>query len=171
MKNKFFALGLVVLGLIGNTQKMNAQTTYPKFGLGFQASFPAAGLSAKADLSEQHTAQVVVGVFGPFQSYYGRYAYNFSEKISDIGINYKPYVFGQIGYYEIDFGKTYGRSNILPKSTSIGYGAGAGFEWYFEPFSENLKFNAEIGYSKVNLQNYDFNSIMFGAGVHYYFNL
>ena len=34
-----------------------------------------------------------------------------------------------------------------------------------------LKFNTEIGYSKVNLQNYNFNSIMFGAGIHYYFNL
>jgi hypothetical protein len=29
-------------------------------------------------LTEQHSAQAVIGIFGPFSSYYGRYIYNFS---------------------------------------------------------------------------------------------
>ena len=161
-------VGLFIL--ITSFNLVSAQE-YPKFGFGIQANFPAGGLSAKAELTEQHTAQAVVGVFGPFSSYFGRYSYNFPEKQSAIQVAYKPYLYGQAGYYVYDLENYFGFETGLEKETSFGFGVGAGLEWNYVPFSENLKFNIEVGYSKVDFEYYEFKSIAFGAGIHYYFNL
>jgi hypothetical protein len=171
MKNKIFTFGICAIVIALSSTKTIAQESYPKFGLGIQANFPAGGLSAKADLTEQHTAQAVVGIFGPFSSYFGRYSYNFLEKETNIEINYKPYVYGQAGYYVYDLENYYGIDLGLDKEKSFGFGVGAGLEWCYAPFSKDLKFNMEIGYSKVDFDYYKFKSISFGAGIHYYFNL
>jgi hypothetical protein len=169
MKNKIFKTVSMLLFLM-TASMSNAQETYPRFGLGIQMSFPAGGLSAKAEITEQHTAQAVVGIFGPFSSYFGRYAYNFPEKESEVNISYKPYLFGQAGYYVFDINGFEG-INGIEKETSFGFGLGAGLEWCYQPFSKDLKFNFEVGYNKVDFDFYNFKSISFGAGIHYYFNL
>jgi opacity protein-like surface antigen len=146
--------------------------SYPRLGVGFQANFPAGGLSVKADLTEQHSAQAVIGLFGPFSSYYGRYIYNFSES----GENFllKPYVYAQAGIWKYDI-ESYGLdltgTGLEDSESSFGYGIGAGLEFTYPQLSDKLKYSVEIGYSNVDLLNYDFNSIAFGVGLHYYFNL
>lgn len=168
MKKTIFKVVALLLLL---TTVSHAQETYPRFGIGLQANFPAGGLSAKAELTETHTAQAVVGIFGPFSSYFGRYAYNFPEKESEVKINYKPYLYGQAGYYVYDFENYLGMDLGVSKETSFGFGFGAGIEWCYVPFTKDLKFNIEIGYNNVNFDYYKFKSIWFGAGIHYYFNL
>jgi hypothetical protein len=146
-----------------------SQENYPRLGVGLQANFPAFGLSAKADLTETHSAQAILGVFGAVSSYYGRYLYNFQEKETQINVTFKPYLYGQAGYYVYDLGKTYNLD--IDKETAFGFGLGGGMEWYYKPFTKDLKFNFELGYSKVDFTYYDFKSISIGGGIHYYFDL
>lgn len=146
-----------------------SQEKYPRLGVGMQANFPVFGISAKADLTEKHSAQAVLGVLGSVSSYYARYIYNFKEKETEIQITLKPYLYGQAGYFVYDLGKTYNLD--IDKESVFGFGFGGGLEWYYKPLTKNLKFNIELGYSKVDFDYYDFKSISFGGGIHYYFNL
>ncbi len=144
------------------------ESNYPRFGAGFQSSFPSGGLSVKADLTEKHSAQAVIGLFGPFSSYYGRYLYNFTEKGNDF--RYKPYAYGQAGLFSYDYQRFDTNFNSIDDTESVfGFGVGAGLEWYYAPFTEKLKINIELGYGNVNFDFYDFNAFSFGGGIHYFF--
>lgn len=136
---------------------------YPSIGIGMQFSLPAGGVSLKADITKHHTLQAVVGLFGPYSSYYGRYLFNFKENGNDF--KYKPYLYGQAGVFEYDFESFYDLSESV-----FGFGFGGGFEWYYAPFTDRIRFNTEIGYGKVDLEYYDFKSFSFGGGIHYYFD-
>lgn len=129
-----------------------SQETYPRIGVGMQANFPIGGVSVKADITENHTAQAVVGIFGPLSCYYGRYLYNFTEKETDINVTFKPYVYAQAGYYVYDLANYYNVDLDIEKENNFGYGFGGGIEWYYEPFTSDLKFNFELGYSKVDFE-------------------
>jgi hypothetical protein len=144
---------------------------YLRFGIGGQASFPAFGLSAKADITEQHSAQLVVGVAGPFSAYYGRYLYNFPESGNDLLLN--PYLYGQAGLYTYKgLGVNYNNFSLYETTEKVfGWGVGGGLQFCFPNLTDRIKFNAELGYGKVGFDYYDFKSITFGAGIHYYFNL
>lgn len=158
MKNYF--LSILFILLINNSFAQDLD--YPRLGIGFQGSFPAWGLSAKADFDETNSAQAIIGVAGPFSSYYGRYLYNFNESGDTFVI--KPYVFAQAGMYSYNF------MNINTQNV-FGYGAGGGIEHHLPALSDKLRLNLEVGYSKVDFNYYNFKSIMFGAGIHYHFNL
>lgn len=161
MKNYF--LSILFILLINNSFAQDLD--YPRLGVGFQGSFPAWGLSAKADFDETNSAQAIIGVAGPFSSYYGRYLYNFTESGDNLVI--KPYVFAQAGMYSYDYNYLFSAKT----ENVFGYGAGSGIEYHFPGLSDKLRFNMEVGYSKVDFKYYNFKSIMFGAGIHYHFNL
>jgi hypothetical protein len=86
---------LLIVFVLNSCILLAQDLSYPRLGVGVQGNFPAGGLSVKADLTEQHSAQAVIGVFGSFSSYYGRYSFNFNETGKDFRI--KPYVYGQAG--------------------------------------------------------------------------
>lgn len=167
LKKCIFIASIVFFSFNSTAQNLD----YPRIGVGLQANFPAGGLSIKGDLTEQHSAQVVIGIFGPFSSYYGRYLYNFKENGENLLL--KPYVYGQLGYWKYDLESYYGitGTGFEESSSSIGYGIGGGLEFTYPSLSDKLKYSVELGYSKVDLQYYDFKSITFGVGIHYYFNL
>jgi hypothetical protein len=100
---------LLVVFVFSSSFLLAQDLSYPRLGVGFQANFPAGGLSVKADLTEQHSAQAVIGFFGPFSSYYGRYIYNFSESGENLLL--KPYVYAQAGIWKYDI-ESYGLSFI-----------------------------------------------------------
>ena len=164
-------LSLTLTLLAGFTFTTQAQKLgHPRIGVGLQTIFPFGGLSVKADLTEQHSAQAVIGVFGPISSYYGRYAYNFKEDGKDFKI--KPYLFAQAGVFAVDYTTFDANFQLVEaKEKSPGFGAGAGLEWHYKPFSEKLRFNVEVGYWKVDLSYYELKAIMYGGGIHYYFEL
>jgi hypothetical protein len=166
MKKNLFSVFVVALML--SSSAVLAQVEAPRLGIGMQASFPTFGISAKYDFTETHSAQAVVGVIGPFSNYFGRYSYHFPEKKSQWNMNYRPYLYGQAGIYSYDFGfEIDGKS----KENIFGWGLGAGIETSVASWNENLRFSMEVGYGKVDFEYYNFRAIMFGTGIHYYFNL
>lgn len=168
MKNNAFILMVFIL-VVGNLTSSYAQETFPNYQVGIQTSFPIGGLSAKANITETHSAQAVVGIFGPVSSYFGRYLYNFDNNESNWGLSYRPYLYGQAGYYVYDLGSTF---NVdIDKETNFGFGFGGGIEWHMKEYFNNLKFNLEVGYNKVDFEYYKFKTIAIGVGMHYQFNL
>jgi hypothetical protein len=154
---KKLLLSLIVVACVFST---NAQSlSAPKMGIGFQYGFMSFGVSARMDFTENHSAQAIVGLLGPLKSYSGKYMYCFNES----GYNFviKPYLFAQAGMIK------YSMFNI--NETIFAYGGGAGIEWHIPFITEHLRVNWELGYGKADLSNYNFNSIIFGAGLHYYF--
>jgi opacity protein-like surface antigen len=159
---------LLVAFVFSSSFLLAQDLSYPRLGIGFQTNFPVGGLSVKADLTEQHSAQAVIGVFGPFSSYYGRYIYNFTENGENLLL--KPYIYAQAGLWKYDI-ESYGLDFLEDSESSFGYGVGGGLEITYPQLSDKLKCSIEIGYSKVDFLNYNFNSISFGVGLHYYFNI
>lgn len=168
MKKNAVILSVTILSMLFS-QKIEAQETYPNYQVGMQTSFPIGCLSAKVNVTETHSAQAVVGIFGPVSSYFGRYLYNFESVDTEWSIAYKPYMYGQAGYYIYDLGGTFNLD--IDKETNFGFGFGGGLEWYFKEHFKNLKFNFELGYNKVDFDYYKFKSISVGVGLHYQFNL
>lgn len=162
---------LLLITFVLSANFLTAQDlSYPRLGVGFQANFPSFGLSVKADLTETHSVQAIIGISGPFSNYNGRYLYNFTEKGDDF--KFRPYLYGQAGIYTYDNASFDNNLNLIEETeSSFGFGFGAGIEWHYEPFTDKIRFIAEIGYGNANLEFYDFSAISFGAGIHYYFNL
>lgn len=166
IKNTFLFVAL----FLSVNSLLSQELDYPRLGVGIQTNFPAGGLSVKADLTERHSAQAVIGLFGPFSSYYGRYLYNFNENGEEF--KYKPYLVGQAGFYSYDY-QTFNSSYqvVEDTETSFGYGIGAGLESYYLPFTNKIRLNIELGYGIVSFDSYNFNSLFFGGGIHYYFDI
>ncbi|RIW13373.1 hypothetical protein D0X99_16495 [Algoriphagus lacus] len=142
---------------------------HPRFGVGFQSSFPSFGLSGKYDFTEKHSAQAVLGFSGPFTSIYGRYLYNFQEK-GDSFV-YKPYLLGQLGTYSYKYTTFDDQGN--PRSereNHIGFGVGAGIEFHVPEITDAVRLNIELGFNQVGFEFYDYSGFLIGIGGHYYFN-
>jgi len=129
------------------------------------------GVSAKYNLTENHSIQAIVGSasfgfgFANSSSFSatGRYLYNF--ELGDLSFaRWKPYLYGQAGYWTF-------RSGIL-NLDAVAIGGGGGVEWSFSNFIDGLSFSSELGFTSVSFDGLSsvggFNG---GFGIHYYFNL
>ncbi|PCJ91956.1 MAG: hypothetical protein COA50_16030 [Flavobacteriaceae bacterium] len=138
-------------------------------GAGLQGTSLNYGISAKYNLTEIHTAQLVIGGanygFGTSAlTLTGRYLYNFYESG-----NVRPYAGGQLGYWSVKFDLgQFGKD----KYTALAYGVFGGVEYAFNGLDQ-LGFSAEIGYGGGSFGSGlpSFTGITVGAGIHYYFNL
>jgi len=141
-------------------------------GVGLAYTYPAYGISAKYNITETHAAQLIVGGasygFGTSSlALSGRYVYNFNEGGSTF--IYRPYTYGQLGYYNVRF-DFFGVSDSF---STISFGIGGGVEFTLEDFIDGLYFNTELGYVGGSLDNNigSFAGISWGGGIHYRFNL
>tara|TARA_Y100001954_G_C15584166_1_gene489880 strand:- start:97 stop:576 length:480 start_codon:yes stop_codon:yes gene_type:complete len=137
-------------------------------GVGFQATLPSFGISVKYDVTDQHTIQAIYGAFGIVSNISGRYMYNFDEnnESSFLG-TVKPFLYGQIGVWSYDY-SSFGID--VETESSIGFGIGGGLEFNWLSFiSNNLKSTLELGFSRVDIQSYNFKATTFGGGIHYHF--
>lgn len=145
------------------------------FGVGFQASWPAWGLSGIYDVNDRLTAQAVVGLFGALSNLSARGLYRFSQEDA-----YDLYGFGTVGLWRarttvpvLD-----GFSVRAERRTEnvLGFGAGGGIElnWQrlisredgsFPPLFSTL----ELGLVLANFDYYNFSGFMIGGGIHYRF--
>ncbi len=166
---KSTSLLLFIACFVLNSFFISAQEVYPNYQVGIQSTFPIGGLSAKVNLTETHGAQAVVTLYGPVSSVFGRYLYHFEQTESDWGVAYRPYVFGQMGYYRVKLDSYFDDS--ADSETTFGYGVGGGIEWGFTRSFKNIKMNLELGYNKVDLNSYTYKGMAFGVGMHYQFNL
>jgi len=148
-----------------------------RFGVGFQSSYPAWGISGMMDVADNLSVQGILGMVGDLKTYAGRGIYRFRKEPY-----WNTYGYGMIGAwsypgYEIEYEYIYGISYPTMKKiteTVMGFGAGVGIEYDWRALSPNLPpiwFNLEIGLGNVKFKkiDYDFSAFMAGAGAHYRF--
>jgi len=161
-----FSLILLVLLL---SVSANAQESVKgkKYGLGWQSTFPVIGLSGKYVVNEKVSGQLILGFFGDLSTYGAKVNYKFNEKE-----NYSLYGFGLLGLFAYSSPVLQDDWTFKDETeTAIGFGAGAGLEYFFPEFLPEVGWNLEIGFGSIQFDevDYDFTSIMIGAGAHYYF--
>lgn len=133
-----------------------------KFGVGFQSSFPAYGISGSMDVNENITAQAIIGFFGSLKTYAGRGLYRFKKEQ-----HWEMYGYGMIGAWNYGF--------LGVSETVLGFGAGAGLEYDWRAFNPDLPplfWNIELGIGFVDFSdevNYNFSTLLIGIGVYYRF--
>lgn len=109
----------LVLGLTATAAPTSAQEDGSPFGLGFQSSWPAWGVSGIYDVSEKITAQAVLGAFGTISTFSGRSLYHFQRQPA-----YSLFGFGALGLMRHSFRVLGERES----ESTIGIGGGAGVE-------------------------------------------
>lgn len=159
------AIALTILAAV--PQVAAAQDEGSKFGIGFQSSFPAYGISGLYDVSEQITAQAVLGLFGSLTTISGRGLYHFN-----IQPKYNLFGFGTVGFWR------YNHPFGIDDESTIGLGGGAGIELDWEAIVTNdgqngtfppLYSTFDIGLTYAGFDVYDFSAFMLGVGLHYRF--
>jgi hypothetical protein len=132
-----------------------------KFGVGFQGTWPAYGLSGMMDVTEDISAQAIIGFFGSLNTFAARGLYKFQKEDY-----WNLYGFGMVGVWSYSVGSL---SETVP-----GFGLGGGISYDWRAFDENLPpifWNLELGLGFVNFDevDYSFSTVLFGAGLHYRF--
>ncbi|CAN0570448.1 unnamed protein product [Ectocarpus sp. 12 AP-2014] len=172
MKKIIIVLFVAIFGL----GSVNAQMSEAgKIGVGVAWTSLNYGVSAKYNFTETHTGQLIVGsanfgfglAGGSSFALTGRYAYNFTEGDVDFA-TYKPYLYGQAGYWTYSYNLPQGTDGFTSKSIVIG--AGGGIEGSFKNFVDGLAFSVELGYTNVAFDGLSsIGGFNFGGGIHYYF--
>ena len=143
-----------------------AQIERFRYGVGFQGSFPASGLSGMMNVTDEIAIQAIVGLFGNLRTFAGRGLYKFQEdQFWDL------YGYGMAGAWSY---RGFTINNNRQTETVLGLGAGVGFQYDWRAFNPDfppIAWNIELGLGFVDFKevNYNFSTIMFGAGVHYRF--
>jgi hypothetical protein len=146
-----------------------AQENDNRFGIGFQSSWPAYGLSGVYDLNERLTAQAVLGAFGSLTTVSGRGLYHFQRQPS-----HTLYGFGTVGVWRHSW--SLAGSSSSETSPGVGGGAGVEFDWRsilgnsgngseFPPIFSSI----DIGFVAASFDHYNFSGLVIGAGLHYRF--
>jgi hypothetical protein len=139
-----------------------------RFGIGFQRSWPAYGISGLYDVNDRITAQAVVGAFGTLSTLSGRVLYNFQKEEK-----HALYGYGTSGVWRHSF-RSVGFSD---SETSFGAGGGAGVELNWRNIVDDspdstfprLFSSLDIGFVTARFDWYDFSGITIGGGIHYRF--
>lgn len=153
------------LSMVEQQQVAEVTTVAPqnlRYGVGFQGTFPAWGISGTIGITDDITGQLILGPFGFLQTYAGRGLYQFREEPY-----WEMYGFGMLGVWTYNYG--FNRRNT---ETSLGIGAGAGIQYDWRVLDDQLPpifWNLELGLGFVNFDNYNFGNILIGTGVHYRF--
>ncbi|GAB4370747.1 MAG: hypothetical protein Kow0042_13140 [Calditrichia bacterium] len=179
MLNRFFGLLLVVFlvlsvaGVVFAQEKPGAEIKADKetkYGVGFQATFPAYGISGMMDINEMISAQGIVGFFGNLNTYAVRGLYRFQQKNF-----WDLYGYGMVGAWSYTGLKVSNGSKLEETTeTVLGFGAGVGIEYDWRGWNSELPplfWNLELGLGFANFDavDYNFSTLLFGAGVHYRF--
>jgi hypothetical protein len=138
------------------------------YGIGFQSSWPAWGVSGIYDVNDRFTAQAVLGAFGTLTTLTGRGLYHFQRDPA-----YSLFGFGTLGIWRHSF--RVARVNETETSVGIGGGAGVELNWQrilsrddgstFPPFYSNI----DIGLTFATFDAYAWSALTIGVGFHYRF--
>jgi hypothetical protein len=142
-----------------------AQERSSPFGIGFQSSWPAYGLSGLYDVNDKITAQLVVGALGSWTTVTGRGLYHFSQQEK-----YNIYGFGSAGMYRYSF-RALGASE---SESSLIVGGGAGMEFPLRKLFNDedfppLYWSFDLGFSAGSFEHYNWSGFIWGGGIHYRF--
>ncbi len=137
-----------------------------RYGVGFQGTFPASGISGMMRITDDIQIQAIAGIFSGIRTFSGRGLYTFQEdRYWDL------YGYGMIGAWSY---RGWTTSLNRRTETVLGLGAGAGFQYDWRAFVPDfppIAWNFELGliYADFSEVNYSLSTIMIGAGVHYRF--
>lgn len=161
-----FAVGLLLLPSMATAQDQDTEEASDddeiaetRFGIGFQTSIPAWGISGMMNFSPQVSGQAMIGLAGTVQNLTGRVIYRFTRES-----RYSVYGYGLAGVWTYTGG--------LSNQNEAAVGGGAGVEYDLRGLGEELPplfFNLEIGMAIADFQGYSFNTVTMGSGVHYRF--
>ena len=140
-----------------------------KFGIGFQSSFPAWGISGMMDVADNVSVQGILGAFGDLKTYAGRGIYRFRKEPK-----WNTYGYGMIGAWSYPWYKWEGWNLVEETETTIGFGAGVGIEYDWRAWMPDLPpvwWNLKIGVGMIEFEeaDYDLSTFMVGCGGHYRF--
>jgi hypothetical protein len=165
---------LVVILFLSSSFFLKAQEVNKTLGVGLQASFPTLGVSVKYGITERSVLQATLAPFGAKSgggsvnmNFYGaRYLHRFTGS-QEGSVVLSPYVFAGGGVLVSTINMSaYG----LGKSSEsmLGYSGGAGLEIHM---ARKIGLSAELGYGRMSYSGLvAVNSLLFGAGLHYYIN-
>lgn len=160
-------LSFAVVALALATPRLEAQEA-SRFGIGFQSSWPAYGISGIYDVNDKVTAQVVLGAFGALTTISARGLYHFQKEQK-----HSLYGYGTAGLWRHSF-RGFGVSET---ENSPGLGAGAGVELNWreiiddgdEPTFPRLYSSLDLGFVAASFDHYNFSGFVIGGGLHYRF--
>jgi hypothetical protein len=156
-----------------------AEAASPKrdspFGIGFQSSWPAWGISGIYDVSPRITAQAVVGAMGTLSTIGGRGLYRLTREESHSFFGY-----GTAGMWRaktltpVVDGSGFRTVNRTESVLGVGGGAGVELNWQRILSPEDRSFpplfgTIEIGLVLADFDHYNFSGFTLGSGLHYRF--
>jgi len=170
-KGKIMILAVLVMGIILGMVPMNADAGAPtgRFSVGAQSAFPVFGLSGKYFFNDKFGGQLILGAFGDLRIYGGRVLYKIREEE-----NYDLYGALLVGQWSYNYEEVYwdpdwwGWRTRTGTESVLGFSLDGGIEYFFPGLPE-LGFSAEIGIASVGLREYNWSTVVFGVGIHYYF--
>lgn len=148
--------------------------TDTRWGVGFQSAYPAYGLSGMYDVTDQFTAQAVIGALGEVTTLSGRVLYHLRRLEK-----YGWYAFGTAGMwrYSYDSFNPFTGARISDSETAVSFGGGAGAElnWanILSPDDESFPpifSTIDLGLIMVSgFDVYNMSAFTWGVGLHYRF--
>jgi hypothetical protein len=152
-------LGAVLSLLLLSTSQ--AADSDSKYAAGFQSTGYSYGLSGKMEISDEITAQGIIGLFGDLSSYSVRGLYNLKSDT-----HWDAYAYGSAGMWSYDSSFDDFDENVFV------FGSGVGIEYDWRAFAPELPpvyWNLELGLNVGSFDYYDFSALSFGVGAHYRF--
>jgi len=150
---------LLVMSFSTSTLAQDPVRYETQYGVGFQGTFPSAGISGMMDVSEEISVQGIIGFASYLTTITGRGLYRFSAEEW-----WDAYGYGMLGLW------SYRGGTDTESSLAFGIGAGLSYDW--RGFAEDLppvRWNIEIGIGSVQFEAINYSAIMIGAGAHYRF--
>lgn len=156
----------------------NQEEKKTKFGIGFQVSYPAWGISGMLDVTPNVSIQGILGPLGDLKTYAGRGIYKFKK-----GPYWNAYGYGMLGAWSYQPVADFYSGGLLYMGTKgetetiVGFGAGAGIEYDWRGLGAGFSdlppiwWSTEIGLGKLDFKKseQDYSGIWFGVGAHYRF--
>lgn len=159
----FFAAILLMFSTTSSAfaQENEQRPHKAKYAVGFQSSFPTFGFSGVLDISEQVSAQAIIGFSGEITTIGGRVLYRVQQKEW-----YDFYGFGVIGIWRY--------RGVFETENVVGFGGGGGLEFSWGKLLDIEDFppvysNVELGLTLASFEYYNFSALTYGAGIHYKF--
>lgn len=153
--------GLLVMANVADLHAQNEpqqERSYVNNGaIGFYLGYPIAGITGIYNPGEQWGIQGIADFFGNRQAVSGRLLYRFVTRERT-----NTFAYGMLGGFE----------GIDDDSFGLGFGAGAGVEYSWQAFSEELPpiwGSAELGITSWDAASGNTTRITFSAGLYYYF--
>ncbi len=165
-KSKLLVSSIVLGAFIASGSATAKPLKNGKFGVGLSTSgaFGSFGLSAKKELTEDISAEVILGFLGTYTNFGAKGIYKFQKDAQ-----YDLYGYGSLSYWSYDYGsRFYYNGRDYGTTTGIGFGAGAGIEYDVSP---DITVNGELGFNAVNW-DYGYNGMgvfNIGLAAHYWF--